>query len=143
MVATTDLRTGLEALSEDECWQLLSSVSVGRLAAIVDGEPDIFPVNFVVDGRRLVFRSEPGTKLAAVGGHLVAFEADRTTEAFRTGWSVIVKGALVELTDPLEIGRAETLGLVAWSTSAKPHWLRIAATTVTGRRIHKGGDTTD
>jgi uncharacterized protein len=142
-VTRTDLRTGLEVLSEDECWELLASISVGRLAAIVNGSPEIFPVNFVVDGRRLVFRSEPGTKLAAVGGEAVAFEADRTTDAFRTGWSVIVKGDFVELTDPLEIGRAATLGLRAWSTSSKPHWLRIEAREITGRRIHKRDDISD
>jgi len=38
------------ALSEEECWALLSRRELGRLALTVQGEPDIFPVNYVVDG---------------------------------------------------------------------------------------------
>ena len=52
------------ALNEDECWNLLARCQLGRLAVDVDGEPDIFPVNYVVDGPRVLFRTAPGSKLA-------------------------------------------------------------------------------
>ena len=69
--------THLEDLSEDECWSRLRDASVGRLAVVVGSQPDIFPVNYVVDGRELVIRTEPGTKLAgAIIGQLVALEID-------------------------------------------------------------------
>ena len=32
-------------LSEDECWSLLSSMSLGRVVTILGGKPEIFPVN--------------------------------------------------------------------------------------------------
>ncbi|MDT5111106.1 MAG: uncharacterized protein QOE20_2996, partial [Mycobacterium sp.] len=35
-------------LSEDECWFLLASRTLGRLGTVVAGQPEIFPVNFVV-----------------------------------------------------------------------------------------------
>ena len=44
------------ALSEEECWNLLARRELGRLALAVNGEPDIFPVNYVVDGPRVLFR---------------------------------------------------------------------------------------
>ena len=44
-------------LSEDECWSLLSSMSLGRLVTILDGKPEIFPVNFATRRRTVLFRS--------------------------------------------------------------------------------------
>ena len=64
-------------LSEDECWSLLSSMSLGRLVTILGGKPEIFPVNFVTQRRTVLFRTAHGTKLySAVMGDWVAFEAD-------------------------------------------------------------------
>ena len=50
-------------LSFDDCWELLASAVIGRLALVVDGHPEIFPVNFVVERRSVVFRTGAGTKL--------------------------------------------------------------------------------
>ena len=44
-------------LSESECWELLDHATVGRLAVDIAGQPDIFPINFVVDKSGIVFRS--------------------------------------------------------------------------------------
>ena len=64
-------------LSASESWDLLASVSLGRVVTSVAGQPDIFPVNFVVQRRTVLFRTAEGTKLvsAAVNNH-VLFEAD-------------------------------------------------------------------
>ena len=40
------------------------SVALGRLVTSVDGQPEIFPVNFVVQHRSVLFRTAEGTKLA-------------------------------------------------------------------------------
>jgi hypothetical protein len=40
------------------------SVPLGRLVTSVDGQPEIFPVNFVVQHRSVLFRTAEGTKLA-------------------------------------------------------------------------------
>jgi len=63
-------------LSETESWTLLREAVVGRLAVIVDDQPDIFPVNHLVDLGSVVFRTGPGTKLTGALGHQVAFEVD-------------------------------------------------------------------
>ena len=82
-----------EILSESECWELLDHAAVGRLAVDIAGQPDIFPINFVVDKSGIVFRSAAGTKLAgAVLNRIVAFEIDGYEPADRTAWSVVVKG---------------------------------------------------
>lgn len=50
-------------LSEDESWSLLSTVSLGRLVTIRGGRAEIFPINFAIQRRTLVFRTAQGTKL--------------------------------------------------------------------------------
>ena len=57
---TTDPVT---VLSDDESWDLIAAVHLGRLVTVVDGRPEIFPVNFVVQRRTVLFRSAEGTKL--------------------------------------------------------------------------------
>ena len=39
-----------EILEPRECWELLRGVSVGRLAVWLGDRPDIFPVNYALDG---------------------------------------------------------------------------------------------
>ncbi|MEO8330084.1 MAG: pyridoxamine 5'-phosphate oxidase family protein, partial [Candidatus Nanopelagicales bacterium] len=39
-----------KTLDREACWSLLRLADVGRLAVIVDAHPDIFPVNYAVDG---------------------------------------------------------------------------------------------
>ena len=62
-----DSSYGIIVLNEDECWRLVEKAEVGRLGAVaVAGEPEIFPVNHVLDGRILWFKTAEGTKLAAL-----------------------------------------------------------------------------
>src|SRR5207249_1081662 len=71
---TTDTKTGMTIHEPDVCWNLLRSAQVGRLAVSIKEQPDIFPINFVVDHGTVVFRTAEGTKLAAaVLGRGVAF----------------------------------------------------------------------
>ncbi|MEQ1738091.1 MAG: pyridoxamine 5'-phosphate oxidase family protein, partial [Rhodoglobus sp.] len=64
-------------LTEQQCWRLLSRARVGRLALAVDGQVDIFPVNFLINDDRIFFRSAPGSKLSGLAASpTVAFEAD-------------------------------------------------------------------
>ena len=85
MAIRTD-RHGLEVLDLDTCWQLLDTHHVGRLAVSIANQPEIFPINYVVDDQSLVFVTAEGTKLAAaVLGTGVAFEIDSADPLFHTG----------------------------------------------------------
>ena len=67
----------ISILSETECWHLLASLTLGRLVTSVDAQPEIFPVNFVVQRRTVLFRTAEGTELvSAVVNNHVLFEAD-------------------------------------------------------------------
>jgi nitroimidazol reductase NimA-like FMN-containing flavoprotein (pyridoxamine 5'-phosphate oxidase superfamily) len=127
---------GLEILPFDECLRLLASVPVGRVGFFADGELVVLPVNHVIDGQDPVFRTAHGSKLsAAEGQNLAAFEADHYDEQARTGWSVLVIGRTEVVYDEAEVQRLNRRGLHPWVTAVeRPFWIRIRATSVSGRR---------
>src|SRR5690348_8803731 len=95
---STLVAPGVSLLEPHECWQLLRSTEVGRLAVAVMNQPDIFPVNYVVDHGSVVFRTAEGTKLAAATlGQGVAFEVDGYEPGNGEAWSVVLKGRAVEI----------------------------------------------
>lgn len=124
-------------LSVSECWELLSSVSLGRLVTSGAGQPEMFPVNFVVQRRTVLFRTAEGTKLvSAVINNQVLFEADEHDAA--GGWSVIVKGMTRTLRSDDEIEEAERAQLLPWTATPKPHYVRVLPSSITGRRFRFG-----
>jgi hypothetical protein len=131
---------GWQELSKSECFGLLARERVGRVAFVDDLGPIVLPVNFVLDRHMVVFRTDGGTKLdAAVRGSRVAFEIDGTDEEARTGWSVLIRGEAVEVTDPAELARLRRLPLHPWAPGAKTHYVRILPAVLTGRRISAPG----
>ena len=137
MRPTVDARTGLEIIPPDECRALLRADSVGRLAVIDGGTPFVFPVNYVVDGEAVVFRSADGTKVSSGTRHPVAFEVDVIDRQHRTGWSVVVTGRLEEVTqfDSATLERVQALPVEPWAGGDRPHWMRLVPTRISGRRI--------
>lgn len=128
----------MEELEARECWSLLASSEVGRLALAVDGSPEIFPVNHAVDGSRVLVRTAAGTKLFAALGRDVALEVDGVGDGL--AWSVVAKGVAAEVLDEAGLRRAEEL-LDPWLDSEKRHVLEIVVQSVTGRRfpVHRRG----
>lgn len=132
-------------LSISESLQRLREVPVGRLAVVVDGKPEIFPVNHIVDHGTVVFRTNAGTKLAAAVGHDVAFEVDGYDVDTATAWSVVVKGRAVESTRLHEVLNSMKLPIFPWHQSPKPHYVRIDPEQISGRSfvVVGGARTTD
>jgi len=127
---------GLETLSFDTCLRLLASVPLGRVCFIADGEVQVLPVNHMVDGQDVVFRTAYGSKLyAADGQRPVTFEADDYDERTHSGWSVVVNGRAEPVDEDAEIDRLAASGLRPWvETVERPFWVRIRPSSVTGRR---------
>lgn len=122
----------LESIDAAECQELLAGEQVGRLGVVVGGRPEIFPVNYSLDASRsVIIRTGLGTKLEAAVNHHVVFEVDHVDPHLLSGWSVVLHGvahqtgAVREGTRPLRPWRDHT-----------PYLLRIASTSISGRRIH-------
>ncbi|PNI09732.1 pyridoxamine 5'-phosphate oxidase [Arthrobacter sp. AFG7.2] len=128
--------TAVEVLDASACWDLLRVVSVGHLAVLVDGHPEIFPVNYKVDHQSVVFRTGAGTKLqAAAGPAAVALEADGTDQEQGTAWSVQVKGHAEVLDPSPDLMTGVGLTLFPWQAGHKDQFVRIIPTAVSGRRF--------
>ena len=118
-------------LPEEECWELLRKQEFGRLAFHLVGEVHIVPINYVVDARRLFFRSAEGSKLLGITmNEDVAFEIDEIDE--EAARSVVLRGRARQLKGH-EADRAEQLPLRPWVPGAKHNMISIEPTEVTGR----------
>jgi nitroimidazol reductase NimA-like FMN-containing flavoprotein (pyridoxamine 5'-phosphate oxidase superfamily) len=132
-------RNGLEMLDRDESLRLLAGTKVGRIGITTESMPVVLPVNFVLDGERIVFSSAPGTKLyVAATGAQVAFEADDVDQDSRWGWSVCVTGPATLVEDPAEVERLRGLPLDTWAPPGEESFVVIEAQVVTGRRVEGG-----
>jgi hypothetical protein len=126
----------LEAISRDECFELMRTLSIGRIAVAPANEPPlVLPVNYTIDGETVVFRTDPGTKLSLLNeqtqelhGLPMSFQVDLIDPFHRTGWSVLLRGL------GYEVSPAD-LHLESWAGGPKHHWVRIIPGMVTGRRI--------
>lgn len=133
-----EMRTWLAELPPRTCMALLSRSWLGRLAVDVDGHPEIFPVNHVVDpvDGSVLFPTREGTKLHASLGHrLVAFEADGVDTDDGSGWSVLMVGTAELERNPDVAAWAAARRAVPWAISEESRWIRIRPVRVTGRRI--------
>jgi uncharacterized protein len=137
----TGASTSLDVLSESECWSLLQKHDLGRLAIVVVGWPRVFPVNYAVGEGTVVFRTEPGAKLAHGPGSAVCFEIDDYDATTASGWSVMAVGILEDITgsdDP----RAKQLRDVPVQPRApgkRSHWLALIPDEISGRKFRGGG----
>ena len=124
---------GLEVLDVDECWALVRSKSIGRLAANRDGMgPLVVPVNYVVDiDQSVVFRSGEGTKLDATDRGILTFQVDEVDEVHRVGWSVLIEGLANWVYDPSD----DDTPVDTWAPGEHPYLVRLHPNRIAGRRI--------
>ena len=128
-------RNGLEVLSRDECVELLSASTIGRIGLSAGALPLVLPVNFCVDRDRIVLRTGEGTKLEAASRNaVVSFEVDDIDPIFHTGWSVVVTGVASPLESEAELSRARALPLRPWAAPGD-RYVAISLEDVSGRRI--------
>jgi uncharacterized protein len=127
--------SALRDLAERECLELLASRVLGRVAVVVEGAARVYPVNYLLDGRDVVFRTDEGTKLdAAHRCELATFEVDDSDPLYHTGWSVMATGRLETVSEPQELHRMQSLPVRAWGRDGR-HWVRMPITSISGRRI--------
>ena len=130
-------------LSEEEGWEFLRRHEFGRLAYRVGNTTDIAPVNYVVDGRRIVFLTTQGSKLAGVAiTQDVAFEVDDIATEQAT--SVVAHGLARHL-EGAEAEHAATLPIHAWVPTEKHEFVAIEVSRLDARHfaLRRTGTTED
>jgi hypothetical protein len=124
-------------MPEAECLEILGQHSLGRVAVVVEGRPQIFPVNYGIRGRVIAFRTAAGTKLAHAPGSHVAFEIDGYDESTGVGWSVMVQGIGRDVTDAGDDFSWTARGVPAYplAPGTRSHRIAVDPTSITGRRF--------
>jgi Pyridoxamine 5'-phosphate oxidase len=128
-------------MTSDEALRLLGTVPLGRVVFTHRALPAIRPVNHLVDGHQVIFRTGGSAAITTAVdgiGTIVAFEADAIDPVRRTGWSVVVIGGARLLTDAAEVSRYLRV-LQPWAAGAKDDIIVIRADMVTGVRIGADG----
>jgi nitroimidazol reductase NimA-like FMN-containing flavoprotein (pyridoxamine 5'-phosphate oxidase superfamily) len=97
--------------------------------------PVILPVNYVIDGARIVFRTGEGSKLdAAVRNAVVCVEVDHIEARWQSGWSVLVTGQAHHIAED-EVSEEAREVLVPWALSAGDRYVAVPLDIVSGRRV--------
>lgn len=134
----TDYDIIIDELGEDTCWRMLARAGLGRIAYVDDDEPVVLPINAGVYNRQVVFRTAEGSSLANKGdGSKVAFEADETNRTEESGWSVLVRGRLWDVTGSPEVEGWSDFAVHPWAPPPRDRWMLIKPTLVTGRTIER------
>jgi hypothetical protein len=119
-------------LSPNDCELLLASLDFGRIAVVENGQPLVFPINYkvvILDGRLvLAIRTRPDNVIDQVG-RAVCFEIDGVDPGHDSGWSVLVRGVLVELSPDADLDPHPIV------SEGRDAWRVIVPTQVSGRRV--------
>ncbi|WP_300609241.1 pyridoxamine 5'-phosphate oxidase family protein [Trebonia sp.] len=126
-------------LTEAESWELLASVSLGRIVFTQRAMPAIRPVNHLVDNRTIIVRSHLGSSIvtratAAEDGAVVGYEADELDPIRHTGWSVIATGMARLVSEPAAVARYQQL-LEPWVEGQMDYVIAIRPQLITGLRL--------
>ncbi|QFG19994.1 pyridoxamine 5'-phosphate oxidase family protein [Actinomadura sp. WMMB 499] len=141
MASESAARPVLEELDRAECLRLIAPGGIGRVA-YDDGEgPTVVPVNYVVDGESVIFRTSESARLnrsllalVPSGQVRAAFEIDRFDPVTREGWSVLLRGGAHALSDE---ERESAIRVEPWAPGERGAWFCLAATEISGRRLHR------
>ncbi|MGW4380594.1 pyridoxamine 5'-phosphate oxidase family protein [Kitasatospora sp. NPDC004531] len=126
-------RPVLVRLTEEQCWEHLGGRGVGRIALPGEHGPAVFPVNYAVDRRTVVYRTFDHSAADVPPGTEVSFEVDRIDDHRSNGWSVLIAGTAERIDDPATL---ERLGpsVQSWA-GPRDRWIRVRPAAVSGRRI--------
>jgi hypothetical protein len=124
MRQTTD-----DPISEAECWALLASASVGRLALSMQALPAILPVQYYLDAARIALcLGHYQVPAHATDNTVAAFAVDAIDTTTSQGWAVQVLG---KVAPPRSMK-----GLSDCGQQAGGQVIHLAPATIAGQRLH-------
>jgi nitroimidazol reductase NimA-like FMN-containing flavoprotein (pyridoxamine 5'-phosphate oxidase superfamily) len=124
---------GVRALTVEECYRLLATAKLGRLALSHKALPVVLPVSSLLHDRRIVIQTTGGPILeAARAAPVVAFETDDIEPCTYAGWSVVVTGQMRVVTDSAARRTYESKLAFPSITTEQRHFLTVTPRLVTG-----------
>lgn len=122
-------------LTREECLDLLSTSSFGRVAFTERALPAIRPINYALVGHHVVLSTRADGLGQRLDGQIVAFEVDEIDAAHGTGWSVVVTGRAELMGSTGDLMRHADLTIVTMAGEGHDARVCIVPGEITGRRI--------
>lgn len=83
----------MEPITEAKARAFLEESQVAHIGVVIDGEPYVTPMSFIVDGNRILFRTNPGRRFTGIEANpVVSIEASEFDTETGDWTSVIVRG---------------------------------------------------
>ncbi|MET8748906.1 pyridoxamine 5'-phosphate oxidase family protein [Streptomyces sp. NPDC004667] len=126
----------LVPLDRTECRRLLNTHGVGRIAVFTPEGPAVLPVNHLVAGSDIAFRTSAEAVTTRAAGTEVAFEIDDIDDVTASGWSVLAVGEPAAVTDPHEVHHPNTTARSRPRAGGpRDHRMKLTPVRITGRRV--------
>lgn len=127
-------------LSYAKCRELLAGGVFGRVAVCTPEGPRILPINYSVVDEAVVFRTSAYGVIATHDWRsLMAFEMDFVDYSEQRGWSVVALGRGERVDELEELAKIRrTWDPRPWASGARPLYVRLEWTELTGRRLGQG-----
>lgn len=130
--------SSISVLDELECYELLSTTTVGRIAFVSHQGQQLLPLNFTVVDGVIYFRTREEGVLSELAEGLddVAFEVDHHGTTTRDAWNVTVRGATSAVHEAA--GLASTARLAAlrpWPPGERALVVALTPRSIDGRRV--------
>jgi len=130
----------LATLLSYDCWSLLESADIARVAWVGPEGVAVVPVNYAVVAGAVWFRTTPDSTLAReCNEQRVVVEVDQIDPISRAGWSVVVVGT-AELVDAQDVPDM-LIGLEVWPIGTRALFVRVDVHEVSGRRLYGANGT--
>lgn len=126
----------VERLFPADCYRLLGTRGIGRIAFGTASGLLVLPVNYAVTDATVVIRTGGGSLIAAHADGPVSFEADHFDLELGQGWSVLIRGEAHRVVQPGELRNVrESSDLRPWPAGEHDLFVRIVPGQVSGRRL--------
>jgi nitroimidazol reductase NimA-like FMN-containing flavoprotein (pyridoxamine 5'-phosphate oxidase superfamily) len=117
-----------------ECWQLLESAEIARVAWDGPRGVAVVPVNYAVADGALWFRTTSYSHLVReCNGRWVEVEVEGPDPQVWSGWSTVVRG-VAEIVDAAEAPE-HLADVQVWPSGLRNLFVRVDPVEVTGRRL--------
>jgi nitroimidazol reductase NimA-like FMN-containing flavoprotein (pyridoxamine 5'-phosphate oxidase superfamily) len=129
----------LEAIGRQQCFDLIESHHLGRIAWQAADLPQILPITYAMHQGSVYFRTLPDGILAELAQPTsVALEVDELDQQTRSGWSIVLHGRTSAVHEPDELTDLwASDSLVPWASGNRTLFIRIRPERVAGRVVRR------
>ncbi len=128
----------LKHLTPVESLELVKEAMIGRVVFVAPGGPVALPVNYCLSRDKIVFRVEQQSSLRKALNGPVAFEVDHIDPETSSGWSVLLRGSVTEVSNeqvPDLVHQIKNTLPRPWAEGIHNIWMVIEPKEITGRRL--------